>query len=108
AQLLGVCVRPDRGERGIGEALVQCVLQSLGEDSTVARIIGVTLCRDFLSSGSADVASHVWRCDAFGLPVDPILRFHVGRGAWILKILPGVYPGYAAGSEAGVLIEYGK
>ncbi|MGJ4998744.1 SDR family NAD(P)-dependent oxidoreductase [Bradyrhizobium sp. HKCCYLS3077] len=105
AQLLGVCVDPAHAQTGIGEALVQLALR-LARAAGITTIVGVTLCRDFSASGENDVAAYVARSDASGLPVDAILRFHVARGARILDVLPGAFPGYMAGAEAGVLIAY--
>lgn len=106
AQLLGVCVDPGYSGLGIGELLVQLSLRLARADDAVERIIGVTLCRDFAASQDADIESYVGRRDEAGLPADPILRFHVARGAKILAVLPRAYRGYYDGGEAGVLIEY--
>jgi rhizoxin synthesis polyketide synthase/nonribosomal peptide synthetase RhiA len=104
-QLLAVCVDPALSGTGLGEALVQLALR-LAASGGVAQVVGVTLCRDFARAGGGDIAAYVAQRDGRGLPVDPILRFHVGRGARILDVLPGAFPGYAAGGEAGVLIAY--
>jgi acyl transferase domain-containing protein/ribosomal protein S18 acetylase RimI-like enzyme/acyl carrier protein len=106
AQLLAVCVDPARSGTGLGEALVQLALRLAAAAPGVERVVGVTLCRDFARSGVGEVAAYVAQRDAHGLPLDPILRFHAGRGARILGVLPGAFPGHAAGGEAGVLIEY--
>ena len=105
-QLLGVCVHPDRPGLGIGELLVQLMLLLAAADTTVKQVVAVTMCRDFASSGSADISTYILERDNFGLPPDPILRFHVARGAQILAAVEGAYPGYTAGGEAGVLIQY--
>ncbi|MGJ5071317.1 SDR family NAD(P)-dependent oxidoreductase [Bradyrhizobium oligotrophicum] len=105
AQLLGVCVDPDHAQTGLGEALVQLALR-LARAAGATTIVGVTLCRDFAASDDDIIAAYVARRDANGLPVDAILRFHAARGARIVDVLPGAFPGYAAGGEAGVLIEY--
>ena len=105
-QLLGVCVHPDSPGLGIGELLVQLMLLLAAADTTVKQIVAVTMCRDFASSGSTDISTYVLERDNFGLPPDPILRFHVARGAQIVAAVEGAYPGYTAGGEAGVLIQY--
>jgi acyl transferase domain-containing protein/SAM-dependent methyltransferase/acyl carrier protein len=103
-QLLGLMVHPDAQDLGVGDGLAAFALQWATLTPGVTRVAGVTRCRAWDKTG--DFASWVAACDSDSLPSDPTLRFHVGRGARIVQVLPGFRPDDSANAGHGVLIEY--
>ena len=104
-QLLGLMVRPDAPELAVGDGLAAFALQWAALTPGVTQVAGVTRCRAW--DGVGAYADWVAACDADGLPSDPTLRFHVGRGARIVQPVPGFRPGDIANAGHGVLIAYG-
>jgi len=105
AQLITVNVTPSQQHRGMGDQLLEFVLQVLGTRGGIERAVGVTRCRDY-AADSMPLEEYVRLRGEDGTPVDPILRFHDAHGATIVKLLPGYRPADTDNAGCGVLIEY--
>ncbi|WP_158929663.1 type I polyketide synthase [Acidisphaera sp. S103] len=103
-QLLGLMVRPEAQDRGLGDALADFALQWAALTPGVEAVAGLTRCRDW--DGRGDYAAWMAARDADGLPADPTLRFHVGRGASVVGVVLGFRPADTANAGHGVLIAY--
>jgi len=105
AQLITVNVSPSQQQRGLGDQLLEFVLQVLSMRGGIERAVGVTRCRDY-AEHSMPLEEYVRLRGEDGTPVDPILRFHDAHGAAIVKLLPGYRPADRDNDGCGVLIEY--
>jgi acyl carrier protein/ribosomal protein S18 acetylase RimI-like enzyme len=105
AQLITVNVSPNQQQRGLGDQLLEFVLQVLSTRGGIERAVGVTRCRDY-AEHSMPLGEYVRLRGEDGTPVDPILQFHDAHGAAILKLLPGYRPADTDNDGCGVLIEY--
>ncbi len=103
-QLLGLMVRPDAQDRGLGDALADFALQWAALTPGVEAVAGLTRCRDW--NGTGDYAAWATARGADGLPRDATLRFHVGRGARVVALVPGYRPEDTANAGHAVLIAY--
>jgi acyl transferase domain-containing protein/acyl carrier protein len=103
-QLLGLMVRPQAQDRGLGDALADFALQWAALTPGVEAVAGLTRCRDW--DGSGDYAAWTMARGADGLPRDATLRFHIGRGARLVALVPGYRPEDTANAGHAVLIAY--
>ncbi|MBI1390264.1 MAG: SDR family NAD(P)-dependent oxidoreductase [bacterium] len=106
-QLLGMNVLPEMQDKGFGDRLLEFVMTWHVLHPGLERLVGVTRCRDYVSSGAETMEEYIRRKNPDGLPVDPILRFHASHGAALVKPLSGYRPEDADNDGFGVLIEYG-
>jgi acyl transferase domain-containing protein/acyl carrier protein/SAM-dependent methyltransferase len=104
-QLLGLNVSPEWGSQSLGAQLADVVFDWCRLRGDIEAVAGLTRCKDFPTSGEASYSAWVHRSDN-GLPADPILKFHAGRGARIRAIVPGYRPEDTDNLGHGVLIEY--
>lgn len=105
-QLIAVNVSPRLQQQGLGDQLIEFVLQVCSVSSGIERAVGVTRCRDYVNSDADSLAEYVDRRTPAGDRVDPILRFHESHGAEIKQLLPGYRPQDTDNEGCGVLIEY--
>ncbi|CAH0159330.1 type I polyketide synthase [Roseomonas sp. CECT 9278] len=103
-QLLGLMVRPQAQDRGLGDALADFALQWAALTPGVEAVAGLTRCRDWDRTG--DYAAWAMARGADGLPRDATLRFHIGRGARLVALVPGYRPEDTANAGHAVLIAY--
>lgn len=106
AQLISINVHPEVSEQGIGDQLLDFMLQYLSVMPGVQQVVGVTRCRDYGHHTHLPVADYIRLTDASGEVRDPILRFHRSHGAAIVKPIEGFRPSDQENKGAGVLIAY--
>ncbi len=105
-QLLAVNVDPGYQGQGLGDQLLEFMLQRSSGQSDVASVAAVTLCKDFHQQSALDMQAYVRHRNGAGVLADPILRFHELHGASILKTLPGYRPRDTRNLGYGVLVAY--
>jgi acyl transferase domain-containing protein/acyl carrier protein len=105
-QLLGVNVLPDAQDQGLGDELLDFMLQLAGVKPGVEAVAGITRCRNAHEFSSLSMAEYAGLRDARGEPVDPVLRFHAAHGAGIAGVVEGYRPEDAANRGHGVLVAY--
>ncbi|MDJ0837982.1 MAG: type I polyketide synthase [Acidobacteriota bacterium] len=103
-QLLALNVLPHFSNLGLGDQLLRRLLRDLAGNDGITRVVAVTRCRE--PHPSIPTERYIHMCDAHGLPLDPLLRFHRHHGAEIVRVLPGYRPQSAGRENRGVLIEY--
>ena len=103
-QLLALVADPASLGEGIGDTLVDFILQWASLTPGIELVCGVTRCRDW--DGIIPYASWVGSNGPDGLPDDATLRFHVGRGARIMQVMQEYRPEDVANAGHGVLIAY--
>ncbi|MFB1483782.1 SDR family NAD(P)-dependent oxidoreductase [Corallococcus sp. RDP092CA] len=105
-QLLALNVLPEAQQQGLGDQLLEFMLQWCTARADVERVVAVTLCRDYGRHADVPLEDYIQRRDASGLPSDPILRLHVSHGAEVRGLVHGYRPGDLANQGHGVLVEY--
>lgn len=106
AQLIALNVAGAAQSSGLGDQLLDFMLNLCLVDETCGGVCAVTLCRDYDGEGGRTVAEYVAARDSTGAPVDPILRFHHLHGAEIVRPMPGYRPTDGRNQGHGVLIAY--
>lgn len=105
-QLLTVNVLPQMQHLGLGDQLLEFMLQYAGLLGGVQRVVGVTRCQNFQSAGDGDMAGYIRRRNQHGQPLDPVLAFHAHHGAAIENLVPNFRPQDLDNQGYGVLISY--
>ncbi|TSC24500.1 type I polyketide synthase [Corallococcus sp. Z5C101001] len=105
-QLLALNVLPEAQSQGLGDPLLEFMLQWCTVRPDVERVVAVTLCRDYERHSDVPLELYIQQREASGLPRDPILRLHASHGAAIRGLVPGYRPGDVSNLGHGVLVEY--
>ncbi|NES64960.1 MAG: GNAT family N-acetyltransferase, partial [Okeania sp. SIO2D1] len=105
-QFLAVNILPELQNQGLGDRLLEFMLQYCAHLSDIERVVAVTLCRNYPDYSPMPMAEYIHKKNDSGLLVDPLLRFHQIHGAKIQKVLPGYRPKDIENQGCGVLIEY--
>ncbi|NEO71398.1 type I polyketide synthase [Moorena sp. SIO3H5] len=105
-QLLATNILPELQNQGLGDQLLEWMLQYCAVMGCVERVVGVTRCRNYSDYSPMPMAEYIHKKNDSGLLVDQILRFHQIHGAKIQKVLPGYRPTDIENQGCGVLIEY--
>ncbi|RQH48212.1 SDR family NAD(P)-dependent oxidoreductase [Okeania hirsuta] len=105
-QLLATNILPELQNQGLGDQLLEWMLQYCAVMGGVERVVGVTRCRNYPDYSPIPMAEYIHKKNESGLLVDQILRFHQIHGAKIQKVLPGYRPKDIENQGYGVLIEY--
>jgi acyl transferase domain-containing protein/SAM-dependent methyltransferase/acyl carrier protein/NADP-dependent 3-hydroxy acid dehydrogenase YdfG len=105
-QILGLNVRPEMQDLGLGDRLLGFFLHLCSLRSGVESACGITRCRNFPDHPDLTLEEYVRREGPDGRPQDPILHFHVSHGARIRCLVPDYRPEDSENRGAGVLIEY--
>ncbi|MCP5005347.1 MAG: GNAT family N-acetyltransferase, partial [Planctomycetes bacterium] len=105
-QLLAVNIHPDAQNQNLGDQLLEFMLQRCTVMNGVKSVLGVTLCKDYDSSGALTFQNYIHHRDKQGKIEDPILSFHESHGATIERALKGYRPKDTANEGFGVLICY--
>ncbi|MFM7175571.1 MAG: type I polyketide synthase, partial [Caldilinea sp.] len=106
AQPLAVNVLPSMQQYGLGDQLLEFLLQLATLNPTVERVAAVTLCKAYPLQSGLPMEEYIHQRNSYGLPVDPILAFHVAHGAQIRCTIDGYRPPDSANLGKGVLVEY--
>ena len=105
-QLTGINIIPEMQDRGLGDQLLEFVLQWCSFKGNIEKIVGVTRCKNYQQHSQLTLQEYVDRHTSNSKGIDPILRFHTSHGAKIVEILPNYRPEDRDNQGAGVLIEY--
>ncbi|MCP5003586.1 MAG: GNAT family N-acetyltransferase, partial [Planctomycetes bacterium] len=105
-QLLAVNIHPEVQNQNLGDQLLEFMLQRCTVMNGVKSVLGVTLCKDYDSSGALTFQNYIHHRDERGKIEDPILSFHESHGATIDRALKGYRPKDIANEGFGVLICY--
>jgi hypothetical protein len=105
AQPLAINVFPAVQQYGLGDQLLEFLLQLATLTPGIRQVAAVTLCQAFAQQ-SLPMEQYIQLRSATGLPVDPILAFHVAHGAQIRGVVEGYRPPDTANQGKGVLIQY--
>ncbi|MBW4594596.1 MAG: SDR family NAD(P)-dependent oxidoreductase [Brasilonema angustatum HA4187-MV1] len=105
-QLLGISILPQMQDRGLGEPFLEFMLNWFALKGSIDRVVGVTRCRNYHQYASITMAEYVQLQNQQGQRLDPILRFHCGRGATIRQLIVNYRPEDTENLGIGILIEY--
>ncbi|NET25238.1 type I polyketide synthase [Okeania sp. SIO1I7] len=105
-QLLATNILPELQNQGLGDQLLEWMLQYCAVMGGVERVVGVTRCRNYPDYSPMPMTEYIHKKNDSGLLVDQILRFHQIHGAKIQKVIPGYRPKDIENKGYGVLIEY--
>ena len=105
-QLLAVNVDPNLQPFGFGDSLLKHMLQAAVLDPTIDEVVAVTLCRDYDASQAGTLEDYLHLKNEQGLPLDPIIRFHVLHGARVEGLQRNYRPEDDANQGHGVLVRY--
>ena len=105
-QLLAVNVLPRMQHLGLGDQLLEFVLQCCTVTRGVEGVVAVSLCKDYASHYSMPMEAYIRARDEHGFSIDPILRFHDSHGAAIVGLVHGYRPADSDNRGNGVLIAY--
>jgi N-acetylglutamate synthase-like GNAT family acetyltransferase len=95
AQPLAVNVLPSMQQYGLGDQLLEFLLQLATLNPAIERVAAVTLCKAYPQQSGTPMEEYIHQHNSHGLPVDPILAFHVAHGAQIRP--PPTTPTWARG-----------
>ena len=105
-QLLAVNVLPSMQHLGLGDQLLEFVLQCCAGTQGIERVVAVSLCKEYPSHATVSMAEYIQLRDESGLLIDPILRFHDCHGASIEGLVPGYRSADHDNQSNGVLVAY--
>src|SRR5262245_38762136 len=105
-QLLAANVLPEVQHLGLGDQLLEFMLQYCAFKTGIERVVAVTLCKNYAHHVLMPMAEYIHTRNEAGMLVDPILRFHEAHGATIEKVVPDYRPPDMANQGKGVLISY--
>jgi len=105
-QLLAVTILPDVQNLGLGDQLLEFMLQYCSAQMGIERIVAVSLCKQYHLHHSVPMEEYIHSRDEYGHLRDPILRFHEGHGGRITGLCPGYRPLDLDNRGNGVLVEY--
>jgi acyl transferase domain-containing protein/NADPH:quinone reductase-like Zn-dependent oxidoreductase/acyl carrier protein/SAM-dependent methyltransferase/GNAT superfamily N-acetyltransferase len=104
-QLLGINILPEMQGRGLGDQLLEFVLEWFTLKGDVQRVVGITRCKNYVHA-LQPMSKYIQQRDEQGRWVDPILRFHTTHGATIRGIVYDYRPADVDNQGHGILIEY--
>ena len=90
---------PSMQQYGLGDQLLEFLLQLATLNPAIERVAAVTLCKAYPQQSGTPMEEYIHQHNSHGLPVDPILAFHVAHGAQIR-------PPDDANLGKGVLVDY--
>ncbi|NEO80922.1 MAG: SDR family NAD(P)-dependent oxidoreductase [Moorea sp. SIO4G3] len=105
-QLLATNILPELQNQGLGDRLLEWMLQYCAVMGGVEKVVGVTRCRNYQDYSPMPMTEYIHKKNESGLLVDQILRFHQIHGAKIQKVLSGYRPKDIENKGCGVIIEY--
>ena len=105
-QLLAVTILPGMQNLGLGDQLLEFMLQYCSTLRGVERVAAVSLCKEYHLHRSVPMEEYILMRDEDGHLRDPILRFHEAHGGRITGLCPGYRPLDLDNRGNGVLVEY--
>jgi acyl transferase domain-containing protein/acyl carrier protein/GNAT superfamily N-acetyltransferase len=105
-QLIAVNVLPEMQHLGLGDQLLEFMLQYCAVKGGIECATGVTRCKNYVQQQDIMQEEYIQLRDEQGRYQDPILRFHHAHGAQIKQLLYNYRPEDIDNQGHGVLIEY--
>ncbi|MCP5425305.1 MAG: SDR family NAD(P)-dependent oxidoreductase [Gammaproteobacteria bacterium] len=105
-QLLALNVLPELQDKGLGDQLLEFLLQWCALKGSVEEVVGITRCRDYRPESGLTFEDYAWARNRDGRLLDPVLRFHEAHGATLRQTVPDYWPIDPARPAPGVLIHY--
>lgn len=105
-QLLSINIFPKYQSKGLGDDLLEFMLQLSALIENVQTVCAISKCRDFKGSTLNDYQSYIDQKDEFGFHIDPILKFHHMHGATIDSVIENYRPNDKENLGHGVLVNY--
>ncbi len=105
-QLITVNIFPEIQHLGLGDQLLEFMLQYCAVKGGIEQIAGVTRCKNYVRQTNMPMETYIRQRDEQGHCHDPILRFHYSHSAEIKGIVYGYRPEDVDNQGNGVLIEY--
>lgn len=106
AQLLAVNVLPEVQNLGLGDQLLEFMLQYCSVREGIERIVAVSLCKQYHRHAAIPMEAYIRARDEAGFLKDPVLRFHEAHGGRISGLCPAYRPRDLDNRGNGVLVEY--
>ncbi|MBM4313692.1 MAG: SDR family NAD(P)-dependent oxidoreductase [Deltaproteobacteria bacterium] len=106
-QLLAVNILPAVQDLGLGDQLLDFMLQYCSALPGIEGIVAVSLCKEYPRHHSLPLEEYIHLRDEEGHLKDPILRFHEAHGGRIAGLCRGYRPLDHDNRGNGVLVEYG-
>ncbi len=105
-QFLAVNILPEVQHLGLGDQLLEFMLQYCTVKPGVKQVAAVTRCKNYVIHSALPLATYITQSDAQGHLLDPILRFHQSHGAQIKGLVPHYRPEDVDNQGHGVLVAY--
>ncbi len=105
-QLLSLNVFPHVQDLGLGDQLLEFMLQFCSLKEGFKSVVAVTRCKNYPHHLTIPIEEYIHIRDEQGFLLDPILRFHEAHGATIKGLMPQYRPADIANQGQGVLISY--
>jgi len=105
-QLITINILPDMQHLGLGDQLLEFMLQYCSVKTGIESVAGVTRCKNYVLQSEMPLEVYIQQRDEQGHYLDPILRFHHLHGAKIKSIVPCYRIEDVDNQGNGVLIEY--
>jgi acyl carrier protein/GNAT superfamily N-acetyltransferase/SAM-dependent methyltransferase len=105
-QLITINILPDMQHLGLGDQLLEFMLQYCSVKTGIESVAGVTRCKNYVLQAEMPLEVYIQQRDEPGHYIDPILQFHHAHGAKIKGIVPGYRIEDSDNQGNGVLIEY--
>ncbi|MFN8494509.1 MAG: SDR family NAD(P)-dependent oxidoreductase [Caldilineaceae bacterium] len=106
AQPLAVNVLPAMQQYGLGDQLLEFLLQLATLQPAIEQVAAVTLCKNYGQHNDIPLEAYIHLCNEHGQRLDPILNFHVSHGARICGLIDGYRPADVDNQGKGVLVQY--
>lgn len=105
-QLLSINILPGFRDCGLGDQLLEFMLQYCVLINGIEKVVGITRCSNYANYTQMPLVDYVREKTESGLFLDPVLKFHQVHGAFIKKIIPDYRPEDIENKGYGVLVEY--
>ena len=105
-QLIAENVLPEMQCQGLGDQLLEFMLQKVILMDDIKKVVGITRCRDYYKHTHLSYEDYVKAKKDDGDSLDPVLRYHSYHGACIKHIVPNYRPKDYENKGNGVYFEY--
>lgn len=105
-QLIAVNILPEMQHLGLGNQLLEFMLQYCAAKGGIERVTGVTRCKNYVQHTDMPMEAYIQQRDEQGNTPDPILHFHQSHGAEIKGVIYNYRPEDVDNQGHGILIEY--
>lgn len=106
-QLLAINIHPEWQHMTLGDTMLTYLLRLASLIDSVEKVVGVTRCKNYPRyQHTMTYEQYVNQPLTDGLQIDPILNFHLSRGARIIDIIRDYRPTDSDNEGHGVLIGY--